>query len=505
MATDQDPRGWLEACPALHQFASDPEVASAIAAGDARKLHAALARRRKGKRGAFEGRAIDAVLAHRRLFTMPVVKAPSLTTLNGIGSRLWGKSDAASDGTYVTTLFFTVLFLPLWPIAQYLVRSDGNQYAFFGELPLSAGLRTWRRAVGALAVAGAVAAGLAIWKGGSAAEVQLLNGLDYEVAVEAGGVTRKVAPGRRAVAEVPVGRQRFRATAADGRLVEEIEVEVPRYTDLVVYNPVGAAALYVEPVIYLAKGEKGTSRSAPAAMYAGKPFVARDAVHYPFRAAPAEVKLESSQKQQVRWHADVLEGGWRAALQALVWEGRTADAATLAGRLAVAQPGTSGPHLQRIVLSNWAQGPEAALSAAREAAAALPGDADVHRQLTYFLLATGRRDEARRLLEERAAREPDSALAQYLRARIEPLPAALPAFEGLARRFPADANVHRGLGWAYLSAGRGADAIREWDACARLAADGAMPLERQAEALVSAGRVGEARERVAAALGSPDG
>src|SRR5512138_2912401 len=100
MATDQDPRGWLEACPALHQFASDADVAAAIAAGDARKLHAALSRRRKGERGAFEARAIDAVLAQRRLFTMPVVKAPTLTTFNGIGSRMVGKGDVAADGSY---------------------------------------------------------------------------------------------------------------------------------------------------------------------------------------------------------------------------------------------------------------------------------------------------------------------------------------------------------------------------------------------------------------------
>jgi hypothetical protein len=505
MASDQDPRGWLEACPELHQFASDPEVAAAVAAGDARKLHAALARRRKGKRGAFEARAIDAILARRRLFTMPVVKAPSLTTLNGIGSRLWGKSEAANDGTYVTTLFFTVLFLPIWPIAQYLVRSDGNRYSFFGELPLSARLRTWRRAVGTLAVAGAAAVGVAVWQGGSAAQVQLLNGLDYEVAIEAGGAKRKLAPGARATARVDVGRQRFRTTAPDGRVVEEMDVEVPRWTDLVVYNPVGAAALYVEPVVYVAKGEKGPNRTAAPTVYAGQAFVARDPVHYPFRQAPAEMKLESSRKQEVRWHADVVEGGWRAAVQTLVWTGRTADAATLAGRIAAAHPGSVEPWLQRIVLSNWAQGPEAALAAARDAAAAAPENADVHRQLAYFLLATGRGDEARRLFEERARREPGSALAQYLRARIEPSRVAVPMLEALAKRFPADPNVHRALGWGYLSLGRGGDAIREWDAGALLGPEGLMPLDWQVAALVRAGRVGEARERLAAALSGEGG
>jgi hypothetical protein len=166
MSDATDPRGWLEACPELVQFASDPPIAAAIAAGDGRKLHAALERRRKGKRGAFESRAIDAILARRRLFAMRIAKAPTLSTLNGIGSRIYGRADPAGDGSYIGTLFFTWLFFPIWPIAQYVLWSEGNRYTFLGEVPLSGRMRAWRRAAAALTVAGAAAIGAAVWQEG---------------------------------------------------------------------------------------------------------------------------------------------------------------------------------------------------------------------------------------------------------------------------------------------------------------------------------------------------
>jgi hypothetical protein len=325
-----------------------------------------------------------------------------------------------------------------------------------------------------------------------------MNGLDVPLAVEAAGGTTNVPPGEVRTARVPVGSQRLRAVAPDGSVVEDLGVEVPRWTDLVVYNPLGAAPLFAEPVVYLAEGKPEPATPPATALYAGRPFVARDDVAYPFRVAPPTVEMSSGQDQVIRWRADQMQGGWRASLEALGWEGRLGEAAGLAARMAKASPALAEAHLQHILLANWARGPEAGLAAAREAAAALPAEVDVQRQLAYFLQATGRREEALRVFRERAAREPDSALAGYLRARLEPQRVALPAFEALAHRFPGDANVHRGLAWAYLSAGRSAEALREWKALARLDPEAAEALVAwQASALVKEGRPGEAMAKVA--------
>lgn len=65
----------------------------------------------------------------------PIRSAPSLTTINGFGFKLYGNSnhDAATD-SYMTTHYFVALFLPLFPIARYRVVSDGDgSYHFLGK------------------------------------------------------------------------------------------------------------------------------------------------------------------------------------------------------------------------------------------------------------------------------------------------------------------------------------------------------------------------------------
>lgn len=67
----------------------------------------------------------------------PIDAAPELSTINGIGTSLYGHSDEV-DGTYVAVLCFCVLFIPLIPIARYRVSSfDGKSYRFYGKLPLT--------------------------------------------------------------------------------------------------------------------------------------------------------------------------------------------------------------------------------------------------------------------------------------------------------------------------------------------------------------------------------
>jgi hypothetical protein len=65
----------------------------------------------------------------------PIDKAPSLTTINTFGFKLYGKSDHdAETDSYMTTHYFVALFIPLFPIARYRVISDGdNGYSFLGK------------------------------------------------------------------------------------------------------------------------------------------------------------------------------------------------------------------------------------------------------------------------------------------------------------------------------------------------------------------------------------
>ena len=68
----------------------------------------------------------------------PVPRLPTLVTINGIGFKLYGETDYDPETeSYLTTHYFVMLFLPLFPIRRYrVVRHDGNRYEFLGRAPL---------------------------------------------------------------------------------------------------------------------------------------------------------------------------------------------------------------------------------------------------------------------------------------------------------------------------------------------------------------------------------
>jgi len=64
----------------------------------------------------------------------PMGAVPSLTTLNGIGFKLYGRSDVdPRTESYMTTHYLVVLFFPVLPIARYRVISQGSRYQFLGK------------------------------------------------------------------------------------------------------------------------------------------------------------------------------------------------------------------------------------------------------------------------------------------------------------------------------------------------------------------------------------
>ena len=53
----------------------------------------------------------------------PISKAPSLTTINTVGFKIYGRSDYDEETyTYMTTQFFVALFVPLFPVVRYCVH-----------------------------------------------------------------------------------------------------------------------------------------------------------------------------------------------------------------------------------------------------------------------------------------------------------------------------------------------------------------------------------------------
>ena len=75
-------------------------------------------------------------------------KEPGIYELSGIGTRLRGNYQAAPDGSRVPTLWLTLLFLPVFPIAAYVVSGDaGDGLRFHGRVPLPLAARIMRGVV----------------------------------------------------------------------------------------------------------------------------------------------------------------------------------------------------------------------------------------------------------------------------------------------------------------------------------------------------------------------
>src|SRR5262245_24371596 len=75
----------------------------------------------------------------------PVSSPPPLQTVNGVGLMVYGSRDYdQGTNTYVVTLCFTFLFIPIFALSAYRVSSapQGGWY-FYGKVPLSMVARGW--------------------------------------------------------------------------------------------------------------------------------------------------------------------------------------------------------------------------------------------------------------------------------------------------------------------------------------------------------------------------
>ena len=92
---------------------------------------------------------------------------PGLYELSGIGTRLRGSYQEAPDGSRVATLWLTLLFLPVFPIAAYVVSGDASDgLRFHGRVPLPMTARIMRGLVMAMVGFGGSWAGVS-WLLGS--------------------------------------------------------------------------------------------------------------------------------------------------------------------------------------------------------------------------------------------------------------------------------------------------------------------------------------------------
>lgn len=88
---------------------------------------------------------IQAAARVQRLRGKPIKAAPSLRTYNGIGVALYGHADPdAETGSYIATLYFVFLMIPIFPVSRYrVIAQPGSRFQFLGKHPFRPFDRWW--------------------------------------------------------------------------------------------------------------------------------------------------------------------------------------------------------------------------------------------------------------------------------------------------------------------------------------------------------------------------
>jgi hypothetical protein len=213
----------------------------------------------------------------------PVAKAPSLGTVNGVGTMMMGSRDLDEEtGTYVKTRCFTFLFVPLVALGAYRVfDAPGGGWYFLGKVPLSDFARNWNRL---LALIVFVAAGVGAWAAyNNTPEQKAARELARADALAAEGKGKEAAEAYRAVMlgktkKSAQARERFDALVAEppGDLADTagvyaVALELHRREQHAVKDLFGRALALAQ------KGEEADPAGALALVEAVAPLATRPA------------------------------------------------------------------------------------------------------------------------------------------------------------------------------------------------------------------------------------
>ncbi len=482
--------------PLFQQLLKDPEIRAAFDAGDPRELETVLQRKRRSEIDPHLCSKLDELLQDRRLFVRPIQGAPTMLTFNGCGTTLYGRQEFnPADGTHFATLWITLLFIPLIPLREYLVRDvGGGQYQFLGKVSFSQKTRRIRQIVFTLALAAVAGVIATSWYSGRNATVHFVNGLDVPVTIAIDDQRFQVDPDSRASQRLPVGMHSVRVTGPQEELLEEQDVKIPGRHDLVAYNVLGVAPLLVEDVVYSGKLALNFNQQEPDFKhYIGERLILRDGIEYVFEDPPNEISISSNTSVQRRKHAFVLSGGWQTSLNVLSETGDMEGAATLVE--SVAQADLTNTTAARLAwgLIDSVRGQEQGLHFIEQMVAKAPDAVEFHRIHQEALKSMGQQDKAREIYRRMADEHPDSPMAAYLAARTQPMEEQCATYRQLLEQFPDYYYIVNGCAYSMAMSRQFKDAAPLFERARTICPEDAVfPWELYLESLVAAGRVKDA-------------
>jgi hypothetical protein len=418
---ERDPAGLLERVPELARLASSHQtLRRAIEGGRPHAVYRALFWLRVlGKAGQDEA-LIRQLLANRRLFIQPLNGAPSMVTVNGFGASAYGRAEAdAEDGTYLVTLYFVAVFVPIYPFSSYLVRTADKGWTFFGKVPLSTTGYLWQRAI---AFSGLVAVLFGVVNAVGAMRyntVQLVNGLPAAVEVQVGHeMPVTVASNQVEKLRSKVGLQDV-VVKLEGRVIERGKLEVKRGYDVNAWNVLGAGALYRDEVVYTAKGSSAPAPEMKEPVFrCGERAVLEDGINFAFSTPPDDLSMGKHETVARRSHVDLAKFKPSFCIFRLGTTGKLAEAKSLAQ--SVAQASNYEPELVGRLAAFFNEREERpwVSELVTNGRTRHDGMIDYHRLYQAQLISQARRPEIVAEYRERARLQPDSGDAAYLLGRV---------------------------------------------------------------------------------------
>lgn len=398
---------------------ADPQLVperfvQAVRSGDLKVARALLLAHHKVEARPERKRAQAELLRELRYWVRPS-KPPTMQTINGIGTTLYGKYQRGDDGLHVATLWFTFVFIPVFPLAAYLVSpAEKSGWYFLGKVPLPPAARATRWIVLAAALLAMLGGAAAAWNTQRHASVYAYNGFDVPISVRVGARAQEVPSHGSVSFDLPIGPEpaTFSATLGD-LLLEELPVPLDDLGgETLIYN-VGARG--VLSVGYIRYGEGEPSEGYLLDM---GPVIALDQdIDYVFATPPEQKSVREGGSVE----NTVLQGFDATATAAdlamfLLNEGRPAHALALIGAELRRGDELRGfvPFLVQRVARD---APELARAWLAPVLAAHDADLDLHRAWQELHGA----DEQAALVQSYRTRfdaAPDSAAAAYLLARL---------------------------------------------------------------------------------------
>lgn len=193
----------------------------------------------------------EVVLRELRYWVRPA-KAPTMYTINGIGTAFYGKYQKGADELFIGTLWLVFVFIPVFPISAYLAMKGGDGYYFFGKTPLPPAARVMRGAVfSGLLVLVLLLVAAGFW-GSRHTDVYAYNGFQVPVDVTVGDEQRTLGPqSHTTFSNLPAEDGVTFAATIDGAPFEEIEADLSGTAmDAVIYNVGGRGLLELGTVRY---------------------------------------------------------------------------------------------------------------------------------------------------------------------------------------------------------------------------------------------------------------